>query len=184
MDSQRFFIALVPTPEIQASVNDIKRYFETHHGSRKALNSPPHITLQAPFDWSQGSLEKLTTGLQRFAAGRKEVAIALRNFGAFPPRVIYVDVLQTPDLMSLQQDLSVFMTKSYGIIDRRYPKFCPHMTVAFRDLTKTAFNQAWPEFQNQSLTVDFVAQTIALLRHNGQCWQIYQDYPLQRALKS
>lgn len=53
------------------------------------------------------------------------------------------------------------------------------MTVAFRDLTKTAFNRAWPEFRNQSLALDFTAQTITLLRHDGQRWQIYQDYPLQ-----
>lgn len=182
MDSQRFFIALVPPPEIQAPVNDIKRHFATHYDSHKALNSPPHITLQAPFEWPQGQkLENLARGLQDFVAGRKEFAIALRNFGAFPPQVIYIDVLQTPDLINLQQDLSAFMSENYGLSARRYPKFCPHMTVAFRDLTKNAFNQAWPEFRNQSLAFDFTAQTITLLRHGSQRWQIYQDYPLQRA---
>ncbi|MEM9265530.1 MAG: 2'-5' RNA ligase family protein [Cyanobacteria bacterium P01_F01_bin.13] len=181
MVSQRFFIALVPPPEIQASVNDIKHHFETHYGSRKALNSPPHITLQAPFEWSdQRNLDELTEKLRGFAKARDRVAIALRNFGAFPPRVIYIDVVQNPALMALQNNLAMFMATHYGLVDRRYPHFCPHMTVAFRDLTKAAFRQAWPEFQQKNITLDFTAQKLALLRHNGQQWQIYQHYPLHK----
>ncbi len=183
MDLQRFFIALVPPPEIQASVNDVKHYFEKHYNSRKALNSPPHVTLQAPFTWpNQKNLDELTEGLRRFAQGRKGVAISLRNFGAFPPRVIYVDVLKSPGLMMLQKDLSAFMQTHYGIIDRRYASFCPHMTVAFRDLSKSAFHQAWPEFEQKTVQHDFLAQNLTLLRHDGQRWQIYQDYPFCLAM--
>ena len=179
MNLHRFFIALVPSPEIQASVNEIKGYFEQHYGTRKAFNSPPHITLQAPFEWSkERNLDELSKGLKRFAAGRDEVAIALRNFGAFPPKVIYIDVVQSPELMALQKDLAIFMENKYGIADRRYRSFCPHMTVAFRDLTKAAFHQAWPEFQQKPLAFDFTAQNLTLLRHDGQRWQTYRDYPL------
>ena len=179
MDLQRFFIALVPPLEIQTSVNEIKTYFKQHNGSRKAFNSPPHITLQAPFEWSkERDLGELREGLKEFAMGRAEVAIALRNFGAFPPKVIYVDVIQSPGLLVLQKDLAKFMEKRYSLADRRYVNFCPHMTVAFRDLTKAAFHQAWPEFQQKPLAFDFMAQHLTLLRHDGQRWQIYQDYPL------
>ena len=179
MDSQRFFIALVPPPEIQASVNQIKHYFREQYGSRKALNSPPHITLQPPFEWSSSQdLEELVGGLKKFAAEKEIVAIALRNFGAFPPKVIYVDVIKTPGLMTLQQELSAFMKTHYEFTDHRYRNFCPHMTVAFRDLTKTAFHQAWPEFKQKTIEFDFMAQALTLLRHNGQNWQIHQSYPL------
>ena len=183
MDSQRFFIALVPPPEIQAPVNDIKHYFKEHYNSRKALNSPPHVTLQAPLLRSNHrNLNELTEGLRRFAQGREGVAITLRNFGAFPPRVIYVDVVKSLGLMALQKDLSAFMQTRYGIVDRRYASFCPHMTVAFRDLSKAAFQRAWPEFQQKSVKFDFLAQNLTLLRHDGQRWQIYQDYPFHSAI--
>ena len=177
MALQRFFIALVPPEELQAVVQGIKGHFAEHYGSHKAFNSPPHITLQPPFDWPNDDVDELTDGIRRFAANRERVAIALRNFGAFPPRVIYVDVLQTQALMALQQAISALMDSHYGVTDRRYPHFCPHMTVAFRDLTKSAFNQAWPKFQAKSFTADFTACRITLLRHNAQ-WQIYQHYPL------
>lgn len=185
MDSQRFFIALVPPPEIQASVNQIKHYFKEHYDSSKALNSPPHITLQAPFNWPNGQdLEELTAGLQEFSQSKGKVAIALRNFGAFPPKVIYVDVVHTPGLMTLQRELSAFMKARYGFTDRRYSNFCPHMTVAFRDLKKAAFLQAWPEFKQKTLEFDFMAQALTLLRHNGQNWQIHQSYPLNKTARS
>lgn len=176
MVSQRFFIALVPPPEIQASVDEIKQYFAEHHGSRKAFNSPPHITLQAPFEWSDEQ-DALTGGLRQFATEQVGGEIALRNFGTFPPNVIYVDVVQTPQLIDLQRDLSAFMETTYGITDHRYPNFCPHMTVAFRDLTEAAFHQAWPEFSQKSFRADFITQELTLLRHDGQRWQIHQTYP-------
>ncbi|ESA35406.1 2 -5 rna ligase [Leptolyngbya sp. Heron Island J] len=182
MNSHRFFIALVPPPKIQASVNEIKRYFKQHYASRKAFNSPPHITLQAPFEWpSDRGLDELIEGLKWFALKRGKIAIALRNFGAFPPKVIYVDVVQNPELMVLQKDLATFIENRYGIADHRYRNFCPHMTVAFRDLTKTAFHQAWPEFQQKTLTFNFTAQQLTLLRHDGQRWQTYQNYSFENS---
>ncbi|MEM1238223.1 MAG: 2'-5' RNA ligase family protein [Cyanobacteria bacterium P01_H01_bin.26] len=78
--------------------------------------------------------------------------------------------------MALKQDLSALVQCRYGCVDPRYPDFCPHMTVAFRDLTQAAFHQAWPEFERKPLTLDFTAQTLTLLRHDGQRWQIHQDY--------
>ena len=177
MDSQRFFIALVPPPEIQASVNRVKQYFAQTYGASKAFNSPPHITLQPPFEWpSNRDMGELDRGLRDFAMGKGVVAIALRNFGAFPPKVIYIDVIQHPSLMTLKKDLSALMKNRYGCVDPRYPDFCPHMTVAFRDLTQAAFHQAWPEFEQKLLTLDFTAQTLTLLRHDAQQWQIHQAY--------
>ena len=102
MYPQKFFIALLPPPEVQTSIHQIKVFFAENYGSRKALNSPPHITLQAPFELSDpGQPIVLTDGLKDFATKRDNVAIALRNFGACPPRVIYVAVVQSPGRLIL-----------------------------------------------------------------------------------
>lgn len=181
MYPQKFFIALLPPPEVQTSIHKIKAYFAEHYDSHKAFNSPPHITLQPPFGWpEETNLKELTDGLKDFAVKREKVAIALRNFGAFPPKVIYVDVVKSTGLMGLQNELALFMKTHYNKTDKRYRDFCPHMTVAFRDLTKTAFHQAWPEFQAKSLAFDFIASHLTLLRHNGQRWQIDEEYPFAK----
>ena len=176
----RFFIALVPPEPIHAYANEIQQYFWEQYNSRKALNSPPHITLQPPFDWPEAEVERLMAALADFTADCQGVAISLPGFAAFPPRVIYIDVVRTPELMALHTALTTFMESQLGIVDKRarHRPFKPHMTVAFRDLKPAAFRKAWPEFKDKPLQYEFKAQALVLLRHNGQRWEIYQQFAL------
>ena len=176
MDPQRFFIALLPPPQVCTQVTQIKQEFEADYGSRKALNSPPHITLQVPFDWT-GDTEKLIRGLEEFAQQRRPIAIAHQGFGAFAPRVIYINVTATKELTALQQQLDKYMHRHHGTSPHPYPSFHPHMTVAFRDLTPAAFHQAWPQYQRRSIEFNYRCSALTLLHHNGQRWQPYQSFP-------
>jgi 2'-5' RNA ligase len=47
----RYFIALLPPQEMQDYANQVRQHFADHYASRKAFNSPPHITLEPPFEW-------------------------------------------------------------------------------------------------------------------------------------
>jgi 2'-5' RNA ligase len=176
--SQRFFIALIPPPAIQTEVNKIKQDFADRYASRAAFKSPPHITLQAPFTWPLERLPELTQPLAEFAAQHSALPIRLDGFAAFPPRVIFIDVERSPALLALQQDLATCMTNQCGIVDERSRgrAFAPHMTVAFRDLTRQNFRLAWPEFEGRSWVADFVATHLTLLIHTGQQWIIQQEF--------
>lgn len=175
----RFFIALLPPPAIQAEVNGIKQYFAEHYQSRAALRSPPHITLQPPFTWLSNDLPRLENHLSQFALSQLSVPITLQGFAAFAPRVIYIDVLQTPELLGLQQALTTILGEKLAVLppSRNSRPFCPHLTVAFRDLTVQNFNAAWAQFQRRSLFFQFVATHLTLLIHNSQCWIPYQTFP-------
>lgn len=48
----------------------------------------------------------------------------------------------------------------------------PHLTIAFRDLSKEAFAQAWPELQQRDFEVSFIADKLFLLKHNGKVWEV------------
>lgn len=172
-----FFIALLPPVEIQEAVRAIQQDFADRYGSRAAQKSPPHITLQPPFRWNIKALPELEAGLQNFAKERSPISIQLFGFGAFVPCVIYVNVVQTPELMALQQDFIPAAEKLLGkeSIDKR--PYVPHMTVAFRDLTKQNFRAAWPEFQPKPLQFEFMATHLTLLAHNGQRWTIHAQFP-------
>ncbi|MBW4649931.1 MAG: 2'-5' RNA ligase family protein [Kastovskya adunca ATA6-11-RM4] len=178
---QRFFIALLPPQDIREDVNEIKQYFGDRYASRKAQNSPPHITLQPPFDWQVDEVQQLERCLKAFADTYNSVPITLRGFGAFVPRVIYINVVKTAELLALQQDLMAEVEESLGIVDRvsKSRPFAPHMTVAFRDLTKQNFRAAWQEFQQRQLEVEFTASGLTLLIHNGQRWIISAEFPFQ-----
>lgn len=176
-ETSLFFIALLPPPEIQDYVTGIKQDFADRYASRAALKSPPHITLQPPFEWANANIPTLEKSIKTFASGSSSVPITLYGFAAFPPRVIYVNVLKTQELLALQADLMAQM-ELLGIVDLSKTRpFAPHMTVAFRDLTKQNFRAAWTEFQHLPLHFEFTATQLTLLLHDGKRWDVSEEFP-------
>jgi 2'-5' RNA ligase len=171
---QRFFIALVPPLEIQQQITEIKLYFAEHYNSSRALKSPPHVTLQIPFEWPVADVPKLEEFLKAFVAKRLAIPVTMSGFAAFAPRVIYVDVVKSSALLELQQDLMVDFETNLGIVNSvsKTRSFVPHMTVAFSDLTEQNFDAAWLEFKERSIFFEFTAAELILLIHDGSQWNI------------
>lgn len=174
----RYFVALLPPAEIQSQVNAVKQDFADRFASRKAQNSPPHITLQPPFGWQPEQEDLLRSVLATFAQAQPPLSLQLDGFGAFAPRVIFVKVVSTPTLVSLQQQLLTHLEQELQITDAKanHRPFRPHMTVAFRDLTRQNFQAGWAEYQNRSFADQFTASKLTLLIHNGRCWQINSEF--------
>jgi len=178
--TSRYFLAVMPPPAIQAEATALKEYFREHYRSQAALRSPPHITLQAPFEWPDADRDCLFSALAAFQPTVTPVPVQLSGFGAFPPRVIFLAVEPTTALMQLQAELSQYLATQLGIVDPRSRDrpFRPHLTIAFRDLKPAAFRRAWPEFAQRPADYPFTASTFTLLRHTGQRWSPLQDLPL------
>lgn len=157
----------------------MKEYFAQNYKSKHALKSPPHVTLQPPFEWQLDNLLVVEQCLRTFANAHQPVPITLKGFGAFVPRVIYINVLKTPELLTVQQELMACLETSLGIVDPVSKKrpFAPHMTVAFKDLTRQNFRVAWPEFENRELEFEFTASEITLLMHDSRRWTIHSKFP-------
>lgn len=175
----RFFIALLPPPEVQAYATKIKEYFRDRYNSQAALRSPPHITLQAPFEWPMQDYTQLATTLANFRPKHVPIPIELSGFGAFPPRVIYLAVEHTAELMVLQADLSQYLAETLDIIDlqSRTRPFRPHLTVAFRDLKPATFRRAWPEFESRDIKFSGSVHELTLLIHTGKRWETHLNFP-------
>ncbi len=173
-----YFIALLPPQEIQDYANQVKQYFADKYASRHAQKSPPHITLQPPFEWASQNLPALEECLREFASQRRTVPITLSGYGAFVPRVIYINVVRSPELLALQADLMVELESKLEIVDKasKTRPFAPHMTVAFKDLTKQNFRTAWPEFEKRELYFEFTAPCLTLLQHDGRRWNIKTEF--------
>lgn len=176
----RFFIALLPPQEIQDYANEIKQHFADNYASRGAQNSPPHITLQPPFKWVDVDVQLMEESLKEFASKQKAVPITLSGFDAFAPRVIYINVVRSQELLTLQADLMAYVESNLGIIDEvsQTRPFAPHLTVAFRDLTKQNFKAAWPEFKQRQLHFEFSSEKLTLLIHDGRRWNVKSEFTL------
>ncbi|WNZ23465.1 2'-5' RNA ligase family protein [Leptolyngbya sp. NK1-12] len=173
---KRFFIALLPPVEVQQDAATIIEELGQRYRTSTA-KAPPHITLQPPFLWAEVST--LENHLATFASHQSVIPIHLSGFGAFAPRVLYINVLPTPALLTVQTALSRKLETELGIVDpmaKRRP-FAPHLTVASRNVTRQTFRQAWVELRSRQAEWQFVVERLTLLIHDGHRWQIQAEFP-------
>ena len=168
-----YFIALIPPTPIKERIISLKRQVASLFESKAALRSPPHITLHMPFRYPEKKLKKMTQVLEGYFAQQQPFDLMIHGFGAFPPRVVYVQVELNESLEMLQKNLGTAMARKLSIhnIDYRNRPFKPHITIGFRDLKKPQFKEAWRYYQGQEFTSSFLVHQATLLRHNGKIWE-------------
>ena len=169
-----YFYALVPPEEIQSSVTMIKQDFKDRFKAGHALKSPPHITLIPPFKFEKSNEGLLINSVNIFSKNESRFLQKLNGFGSFPPRVIFIKVNKNESLKRLYYRFLKYMDEILQInsLVRGSKKFSPHMTVAFRDLTRENYYMAQPEYEKKNISFEFEIDGICLLRHNRKHWEI------------
>lgn len=177
---KQYFIAFIPPSPILDETWKLKQYFQEKYNSKAALNSPPHITLHMPFWWKQEKESHLIAELKNFAENFDPIKICLDNFSSFPPRVIFINVVKSEMLTAFQKALQRLCKTEFNLFNSNYQEqpYHPHLTLAFRDLRKTAYLQAWEEFKNKEYKAEFMADKLSLLKHDGKKWNILCDFNL------
>ena len=180
-DRKQYFVAIIPPSPVHEEALAFKEYFRDTYGSKAALNSAPHITLHMPFVWSQKKEDKLVARMKDFAGQYDPIKVCLDNFSSFPPRVIFIKVTESDALDAMQRDLHRFFKRELDIFNANYKErpYHPHLTVAFRDLKKSQYVAAWREFSERDYKAEFMADKIALLKHNGKGWHVLKEFPLE-----
>src|SRR5262245_43440666 len=178
--TDRYFIAIVPPPPVFGQALELKNYFQEKYQAKAALRSPPHVTLHMPFVWKSAKEDWLIDALMGAAGKLSPAKVSLKNFDCFAPRVIFINVVTTPELNQLQSEVKKFCRQELNLFNADYKDvpFHPHLTVAFRDLKKPMFKTAWEEFKTKEFSGAFVASTISLLKHDGKRWNVLRDFPL------
>ncbi|NJN56192.1 MAG: 2'-5' RNA ligase family protein [Leptolyngbyaceae cyanobacterium SL_5_9] len=178
-DETRFFVALLPSLAVQEYAEQVIQELGDRYQTSTS-KSPPHVTLQPPFQWQLQRVAQLEQVLSEFAGQWPRVSVQLSGFGAFVPRVLYINVLKTAELLALQAALATALEEALGIVDPKSKSrtFSPHLTVASRNLTRQSFRQAWTELQARQVEFEFVGDRLTLLIHDGQCWQVQSEFAL------
>ena len=178
---KQYFVAIIPPAPVFEEAADLRSYFKEKYNSKAALNSPPHITLHMPFLWREDKEKKLISKLGEFASQCDPVKICLDNFSCFSPRVIFINVTESDALHQLQKNLHRFCKRELDIFNANYKErpYHPHLTLAFRDLRKLQFQLAWQEFSGREYKAEFMADKIALLKHNGKSWDVLKEFMLE-----
>jgi 2'-5' RNA ligase len=184
-DHQRYFLALVPPEPIFSEAHQLKNYFKEKYNSKASLNSPPHITLHMPFLWKEKKETILLEKLKNFASKQLAFHLHLQNYKAFPPRVIYIDVLANESLLLFQKTLERFCKVEFQLFNanRLDQAYHPHLTLAFRDLKKDLFPVAWQEFEAKEYNRSFRVKEMAVLKHSGTAWEVLSTCLLKDAVQ-
>ena len=168
-----YFIAIVAPEDINQQVLKWKNFFKERYECSVALKSPAHITIIPPF-WMNEELENdLINSIREFSITKTKFEIILKNFAAFPPKVIFVDVVKSKVLDGLCQSFTEFIfSENKFPIKKEDRPFHPHVTLATRDLYKKAFQEAWEIFSTKKYKALWIASGISLLRHNKKNWDV------------
>ena len=177
-----FFIALLPPTDVEKVAQELTEEFATIYNSKHGLKSPPHVTLQPPFKWDLNQVEVLKESLENFSQNQFSIPMILDGFGSFKPRVIYINVVKTPELLSIQNQLKLYLESNLGIIDekQKHPSFNPHLTLAHKDLTKSNYYKAWKIYKDKSINFKFRVYQLTLLLHDEKRWKIYHNFSFQQ----
>jgi 2'-5' RNA ligase len=175
-----YFIALIPPSPLKEEIQELKLEVKEKFNSSHSLNAPPHITLLSPFRLEDQNEDKLDSLLKVFTQAFKPFEVRLHNFSTFPSRVIFIDVEKSPALMDMQKQLEVLARSHAGLFNYNYDErpYHPHLTLAFKDLTKKNFYKAWKEFENRAFENSFTADALYLLRNDGQQWQVVTSHSI------
>ena len=171
MNNAMYYIAVLAPETINEQVLQWKHFMRDHFDCVVALKSPAHITLASPF-WMNPDLQPvLQNAIGQFSNSRTSFQVELQNFDCFKPRVIFVHVVASDPLNSLQTDFEKHLLQ-YDLLPIKISTkpFHPHITIANRDLRKKDFIDAWEHFKNKTYHASFLAHGITLMKHNGVSW--------------
>ena len=176
--NQLYFIALIPDYKLRSEVKSLKEDLKNKFGASHALKSPAHITLQMPFRRHEGDEQLIITTLEEFSKLQSSFEIILDGYDCFPPRVIFIKVLNHPPVIALHKKFNEVLKAELNFKNRVLTqKLHPHMTIATRDLSEDAFEKAWPQYRSKKFNGSFSVNSLFLLKHNGKHWEIYREFP-------
>lgn len=172
---QKYFLALVPPPEILEKAHHIKLLIRDQFGIKYALKSPPHVTLKMPFNYNEAKETLLKKKLGDFLQTQKPVALKIEGVGTFGKRVIYLGIEKSPELAELQTSLKNFCKKELNLVDELSDRnYHPHLTVAFKDLKVGQFDEVLDLVRGQSFHAEYDAVDLAILKRVDQKWIFHE----------
>ena len=179
-EANLYFLAVIPPEPILGECQAHKDHFYEKYNSKASLNSPPHVTVHMPFKLKEAKEPKLIVAIEHAVENYKKFSLQLNGYDHFHQRVIYVKVEDSAPLTNLFLEVRKMMKINFNIFNADYKNrgYNPHITLAFRDLKKEAFKEAWPEFEKAIYKKSFEVQSIALLKHDGSMWQLLREFQL------
>ncbi len=117
--------------------------------------------------------------MKLLAKSEEPFYLQLLNFSCFAPHVIYVDVEHKTELLNFQKKVEKAFENILELKNTSPHEYAPHITVAFKDLKRPFFLRALAHYSQIRFERIFQVDVLTLLKHDGESWQIFNEFKLK-----
>lgn len=170
---QTHFIGVLLPEDLEATLENCRRYMNTAYGCKSGYGTPVHITLVPPFCLQEDfSTEDLKNGIEEYVLNRQlSFTARIENFNSFGDRTIFANVIQDENWTKLRDEiLKGILTACPGCTRKDKRAFHPHATVANRDIPEGVIIKALESMNELNLVKDFLVDNITIFERKGGRW--------------
>ena len=169
----KYFLALMPPEALAEEFAELKEQLKVRFLVKYALKSPSHLTLKMPFSYNEAKEGLLQEQLVQYLKEQKPFLVQVTGVSNFGQRVIYHRVLPCEPLTNMQLGLRSFCKKSLHLVEELSDRnFQPHLTLAYKDLKVSQFDEVLAFAREQAITADFLVDRLFLLKRIEGRWNI------------
>ncbi len=181
MDSEGLYmLAIMPPEQLTREIEAIRVAFAEKYNCKAALKPPVHITLIPPYKTSPENTERIVPLLRELARNQIPYPITIKDYDNFKGNeVVYMNIVHDDLVELFQQNLVANMKRWLPEITFKSGKeFHPHITIGYRDIQPELFDAAAFAYKQKHFFATFIMDAIYLWKHNGQCWETAERFPL------
>lgn len=169
----KYFVGLLPPAPIEAQFKTIKQGFADQFQVKYALQAPVHLTLKMPFRYKEAKEKELGALLTTVLEGQMPFLLQLTGIGHFGKRNIHQKVALSESLLHLQTTLRSFCKRSLHLVEELSDRnFQPHLTLAYKDLKPSHFEEVLAFAQKNALKEGFLVEQAYLLKKVEGRWKV------------
>lgn len=177
--TQLYFIALLPEPEIERELYQFKIDLFEKYGYKASLKSPAHITLIPPFSWPVQQAEEIKNIFLQYLVQTPTLDINIQGFDTFGDKVFYAKPICPKEIFDLQKDIFQHFQPYLSEKLQNQFHFRPHITIANRDINSNDLPQIITDFHLKNFYRQTIISEITMFRHDGSKWIIEAQLPLK-----
>jgi hypothetical protein len=135
---------------------------------------PPHVTVKPPFETDEAGIAEVERVLRAIAVHERAPRLSFSGFGKFGFRTVYMDIVKSPDAVSLARRVVKTLNENIPWMPR-FPlegnKL--HASVA-RFLTRRQSGRIWRHLKTMGRPAfDSSLDNIAILKKDGKSWTVH-----------
>jgi 2'-5' RNA ligase len=169
----KYFIGLLPPPDLETSLHQVKADIKAHFQVKYALQSPVHLTLKMPFRYKEAKEQELVIRFTSLLEKQQSFPLQLKGIGYFGRRNIHYQLALSNPLLELQKELRGFCRRYLHLVEELSDRnFQPHLTLAYKDLKEGHFEEVLAFTKKNAVQAEFLVDRAYLLKNVEGRWKV------------